>query len=76
MIGAARGEDTHTHHHVKPYPPPPYRSNSEALAARVVLAHPRKAFHPCTCGLHGGAATVAATLISYDDVEAAVGMTT
>jgi hypothetical protein len=45
--------------------------NSEALATRVVLAHPRAAFYPCRCGLRGGAA---ATLIGYDDVEVAVKM--
>jgi hypothetical protein len=28
------------------------------------------------CGLRGGTAAVAAVLISYDDVEVAVGMTT
>jgi hypothetical protein len=50
------------------------RPNSEALATRVVLAHPRAAFYPCRCGLRGGAAAVAATLISYDDVEVAVKM--
>jgi hypothetical protein len=44
-----------------------YRPSTEAQAARVVLAYPRVMFHPCTCGLHGGATTVAATLIGYDD---------
>jgi hypothetical protein len=43
------------------------RPISEALAARVVLAHPCTAFHPCTCGLYGGVAAVAAVLIGYDD---------
>jgi hypothetical protein len=52
------------------------RSNSEVLAARVVLAHPRTMFHPCMRGLYGGAATVAAALIGYDDVVVAVGTTT
>jgi hypothetical protein len=50
--------------------------NSGALAVRVVLAHPCAVFHPCTCGLHRGAAAVAAALISYDDVKVAVEMTT
>jgi hypothetical protein len=45
--------------------------NSEALAARVVLAHPCVTFHPYTCGLRGGTAVVATTLIGYDDVEVA-----
>jgi hypothetical protein len=43
--------------------------NSEDLAVCVVLVHPRVAFHPCTCGLHRGAATVVATLINYNDVK-------
>jgi hypothetical protein len=46
--------------------------NSEAIAVRMVLAHPRAAFHPCTCGLYGGAVAVAAALICYDDVEVAI----
>jgi hypothetical protein len=33
-------------------------------------------FHLRTCGLRGGAAMVAAALISYYDVEVAIGMTT
>jgi hypothetical protein len=47
------------------------RPNSEALAARMVLAHSRAAFHPCTCGLHRGVAAVVAALIGYDDVKVA-----
>jgi hypothetical protein len=47
------------------------RPNSEALAARVVLAHPCVAFHPYTCGLRGDAAA----LIGYDHVEVAAGAT-
>jgi hypothetical protein len=43
------------------------RPNPEALAARMVLAHPRMMFHPYTCGLRGGAAAFAAMLIGYDD---------
>jgi hypothetical protein len=45
------------------------RSNSEALATWLVLAHPRAAFHPCTCGLCRDAGAVVAALISYDDVK-------
>jgi hypothetical protein len=52
------------------------QQNSEALAVRVVLAHPRTTFHSYTCGLCGGAATVAAALIGCDDVEVAVRTTT
>jgi hypothetical protein len=48
------------------------RPNSKALAARVVLAHPHPTFHPCMCGLRGGATAVAAALIGYDHVEVAV----
>jgi hypothetical protein len=42
----------------------------------VMLAHPRAAFHPRTCGLHRGAAAVAAALIGYDEVRVAVEMIT
>jgi hypothetical protein len=52
------------------------RPNSESLAARVVLAHPRVTFHPCTCGFCRGAATVAAALIGYDDMEVVAGTAT
>jgi hypothetical protein len=52
------------------------RSNSEALPARVVLALPRATLHPCTCGLHRGAATIAVALIRYNDVKVTVGTTT
>jgi hypothetical protein len=52
------------------------RLNSEALATRVVLAHPCAAFHPCTCGLNGSVVTVAAALIGYDDMEVDVRTTT
>jgi hypothetical protein len=47
--------------------------NSKSLATHVVLAHPRVAFHHCTCGLHGGAATVAAALIGYGYKKVAAG---
>jgi hypothetical protein len=39
------------------------RPNPKALAACVVLAQPRAAFHPCTCGLCGDATA----LIDYDN---------
>jgi hypothetical protein len=52
------------------------RSNSEAIAARVVLAHPRAMFHPCMCGLRRGTAVVATVLIGYDDVKVATKITT
>jgi hypothetical protein len=52
------------------------RANSEGLATHLVLIYSRMTFHPCTCGLREGAAAVAAALISYDDVEVAVGTTT
>jgi hypothetical protein len=47
------------------------RPNSAALAARVVLTHPRAAFYIRTCELSRGTATVAAALIDYDDMEVA-----
>jgi hypothetical protein len=47
------------------------RPNSEALVARVVLAHPRMVFHPCTCALRGGAVAIVVALIVYDYVEVA-----
>jgi hypothetical protein len=65
-----------------PYTPPretlvaASRSNFEVLAAHMVLAHPHTVFHPCTYGLYGGVAAIAAALIDYDDVEVAAGMTT
>jgi hypothetical protein len=43
------------------------RPNPEALAVRVVIAHPRVVFHPCMCGLCGCVAAVTAALIGYDD---------
>jgi hypothetical protein len=52
------------------------RPNSEALTACVVLAYPRAAFYPCTCGLRRGAAAVAVVLIGYDHVKVAVETTT
>jgi hypothetical protein len=50
--------------------------NSEDLAVCVVLVHPRVAFHPCTCGLHRGTATVVAVLIGYNDIKVAMETTT
>jgi hypothetical protein len=50
--------------------------NSEAIAVCVVLAHPHMVFHLHTCGLHRGAAVVAAALIGYDNVEVAAETTT
>jgi hypothetical protein len=52
------------------------RPNSEALAACMVLAHPRAAFHPCMCGLRRGAAAVATALIGYDDFKVVAETTT
>jgi hypothetical protein len=56
------------------------RSNSEALAVHVVLAHSAStqscaAFQPYMCGLHRGAPVVTAALIGYDDMKVAAGMT-
>jgi hypothetical protein len=76
MRGGARGELT-------PYTPPretlaatSSRLNSEALAICVVLAHPRVAFHSCTCGLRRDVAAVAGALIDYDHAKVAVETTT
>jgi hypothetical protein len=52
------------------------RPNFKTLATHVMLAHPHVAFHPCTCGLHRGAAAVAAALIGYDHVKVAAETTT
>jgi hypothetical protein len=60
-----------TRHHVKTLAATSSRPNSEALAAHVVIAHPRMAFRPCTCELRRGAAAVAAALIGYDDIKVA-----
>jgi hypothetical protein len=50
------------------------RPNPETLAMREVLAHPRVAFHPYTCGLCGGAAAVVvAALSSYGGVRSLLG---
>jgi hypothetical protein len=66
-----------TCHHVKTLPATSSSwPNLETLDACEVLAHLSTTFHPCTCGLCGDAAMVASALISYDDVEVAVGTTT
>jgi hypothetical protein len=39
--------------------------NPETWTVHEVLAHPRTAFQPCTCGLCGGATVVATELIGY-----------
>jgi hypothetical protein len=77
MRGGARG----TLH--MPYTPPcealvtaASQPKSEALAVRVVLAHPHVMFHLCTCGLRGGAAAVAVALIGYDHKEVAAEIST
>jgi hypothetical protein len=57
-----------TSHHMTTLATTSSRPNPKTLAAREVLAHPRAMFHPCMCGLCGGAAAVAAALIGYDDV--------
>ena len=40
--------------------------SAAALVVHVVLAHRRPAFHPRTCGLHGGAAATAG--IKYEEL--------
>jgi hypothetical protein len=45
----------------------------ETLTVRAVQAHRHSAFHPCTCGLHGGDAAVAAVLIGYGGVRLLLG---
>jgi hypothetical protein len=71
--GGARGviQMPHKPPH-KTLPATASRPNSEALAAHIVLAHPRAAFHPCTCGLHRGTAL----LIGYDEVTVPAKTTT
>jgi hypothetical protein len=39
--------------------------DAETLTGREVLLHRRTTFHPRMCGLHRGAAAVAAALIGY-----------
>jgi hypothetical protein len=38
-----------------------------------LLAQPRAAFHPCMCGLCGGAVVVAVALISYGGARSLLG---
>jgi hypothetical protein len=52
------------------------RPNSEALVARVVLAHPCVTFHLYTCGLREDAIAVAIALIDYNDVDVVARKTT
>jgi hypothetical protein len=49
------------------------RPNPKTPAAHEVLAHPCAVFHPYTCGLYGGAITVAAVLIGYGGVRSLLG---
>jgi hypothetical protein len=72
MMGAARGGLTSYTSPRETLADTFSRPNSEALAAYVVLAHPRVAFHPCTCGLSRGVAA----LIGYDDIKVVVDTTT
>jgi hypothetical protein len=46
---------TPTHHHVITLATTSSQPNPDTLVVWKVLAHPRAAFHPCTCGLRGGA---------------------
>jgi hypothetical protein len=69
MRGGARGAYTPTRHHVTTLDATSSRPDPKTLAACEVLAHPCATFHPCTCGLCGGAVVVVATLISYDDMR-------
>jgi hypothetical protein len=49
------------------------RPNLETPVVCEVLAHPHMALHPGTCGLLGGAAVVATTLISYVGARSLLG---
>jgi hypothetical protein len=68
--------ETPTCHHVTTLTNTASWPNPKNIAACEVLAHPRAAFHPCTCGLRDGATVVAAALISYSDAEVAAGTRT
>jgi hypothetical protein len=72
-VGGARGviQTPHTPPH-KTLAAAASQLNSEAPTAHVVLAHPRTAFHPCTCGLNRGVAA----LIGYDEVKVPTDTTT
>jgi hypothetical protein len=52
------------------------RPNPEALATRVVLAHPYAMFHSCMCGFNRDVVVVAAALIGYDDIKVVAETTT
>jgi hypothetical protein len=58
-----RGGDTR--HNVKTLAATSSRPNPKTRTVHGVLAHPRTAFQPCTCGLYGGAVAVATALIGY-----------
>jgi hypothetical protein len=73
MRGGARDAYTPPCHHVKTLATTSYRPNLKTLVAQEVLAHPCISFHPCMCGLRGGAATVAAMLINDGDVRSLLG---
>jgi hypothetical protein len=76
MRGGARGGSMPDMPPCKTLAATPSWLNSEALAACMVLAHPRAAFHLRTRGLHRGTTAVAAALIGFDDVKVAVEMKT
>jgi hypothetical protein len=60
-------------HHMTTLAATSSRPNPEIQVVREVLAHPCAVFHPCTCGLRGGTAMVAAALISYSGVRSLLG---
>jgi hypothetical protein len=60
-----------TCHHVTTPAVTSSRPNTKTLVACKVLAHQRAMFHSCTCGLCGGAVTIDAALIGYDDESVA-----
>jgi hypothetical protein len=62
-----------TRHHVTTLAAISSRPKSEILTAREVLEHSCTAFHPNTCGLRVGAATVAAALIGYGGTRSLLG---
>jgi hypothetical protein len=64
---------TPTRHHVKTIAATSSHPNLKTLVMCEVLAHPRTVFHPCTCGLRGGAAAVAAMLIDYSGQRSLLG---
>jgi hypothetical protein len=64
---------TPARHHVTTLSATSSRRNPETLAMSEVLAYPRTMFHPCTCGLCGGAIAFAAALIGYDGARSLLG---